>query len=127
MDITPIKTKADYTVALAEIEGLMNAEPDTPEGNRLDVLPHLLRRRRRSITGSTRYKHPNGASGLQWASVNRMTMQYFSRALNSAQRSCASVRSSKVPAKTRKKVPRASNSTIWMTKSLPARRSGNSL
>ncbi len=38
MDITPIKTKADYKVALVEIEDLMNAELDTPEGDRLDVL-----------------------------------------------------------------------------------------
>jgi len=38
MDIKPIKTKADYKVALAEIVGLMNAEPDTPAGDWLDVL-----------------------------------------------------------------------------------------
>ena len=37
MDIKPIKTEADYEAALEEIEWLMNAEPDTPEGDRLDV------------------------------------------------------------------------------------------
>ena len=42
MDIKPIKTEADYEVALVEIEGLMNAEPDTPEGDRLDVLTTLV-------------------------------------------------------------------------------------
>jgi len=42
MDIEPIKTEADYEVALAEIEGLMNAEPDTPEGDRLDMLTTLV-------------------------------------------------------------------------------------
>ncbi len=42
MEIRPIKTEADYEVALAEIEGLMNAEPDTPEGDRLDVLTTLV-------------------------------------------------------------------------------------
>ncbi len=42
MDIEPIKTEADYEIALAEIEGLMNAEPDTPEGDRLDVLTTLV-------------------------------------------------------------------------------------
>ncbi len=42
MDIKPIKTKADYKVALVEIEDLMNAEPDTPEGDRLDVLTTLV-------------------------------------------------------------------------------------
>ncbi len=42
MDIKPIKTKADYKIALAEIEGLMNAKPDTPAGDRLDVLTTLV-------------------------------------------------------------------------------------
>ncbi len=42
MDITPIKTEADYEVALAENEALMNAEPDTPAGDRLDVLTTLV-------------------------------------------------------------------------------------
>ena len=42
MDIKPIKTKVDYEVALAEIEALMNAGPDTPEGDRLDVLTTLV-------------------------------------------------------------------------------------
>ncbi len=42
MDITPIKTDADYRAALAEIEALMNAEPDTPDGDRLDVVVTLV-------------------------------------------------------------------------------------
>ncbi len=42
MDIKPIKTEADYEVALAEIEDLMNAKPDTPAGDRLDVLTTLV-------------------------------------------------------------------------------------
>ncbi|MFA7455489.1 MAG: transcriptional regulator [Desulfobulbaceae bacterium] len=42
MDIKPIKTDADYRQALAEIEGLMMAELDTPEGERLDVLVTLV-------------------------------------------------------------------------------------
>ncbi len=33
---------ADLEAILAEIEGLMNAEPDTPEGDRLDVLTTLV-------------------------------------------------------------------------------------
>jgi len=33
----PIETKADYRSALKEIEALMAAERDTPEGERLDV------------------------------------------------------------------------------------------
>jgi HTH-type transcriptional regulator / antitoxin HigA len=42
MEIKPIRTKADYRAALKEIEGLMPAEADTPEGERLDVLVTLV-------------------------------------------------------------------------------------
>jgi HTH-type transcriptional regulator/antitoxin HigA len=42
MDIAPIKTKRDYRQALKEIEGLMGAKRNTPEGDRLDVLVTLV-------------------------------------------------------------------------------------
>ena len=42
MDIKPIKTDADYRAALKEIESLMEAAADTPEGERLDVLVTLI-------------------------------------------------------------------------------------
>ena len=42
MDIKPIRTKADYRAALKEVEGLMSAAADTPEGERLDVLVTLV-------------------------------------------------------------------------------------
>ena len=42
MDIRPIKTQRDYRRALKEIEGLMRAKRDTPEGDRLDVLITLV-------------------------------------------------------------------------------------
>lgn len=42
MDIKPIKTDADYQAALKEIETLMMAEPDSPEGEKLDVLVTLI-------------------------------------------------------------------------------------
>ncbi|MBI5135789.1 MAG: transcriptional regulator [Nitrospirae bacterium] len=42
MDIKPIKTQADYKAALKEIESLMSAGPNTPEGERLDVLATLV-------------------------------------------------------------------------------------
>ena len=42
MDIKPIKTDADYRAALKEIGMLMTAEPDTPEGEKLDVLVTLV-------------------------------------------------------------------------------------
>ena len=42
MNIRPIKTKADHRAALKEIEALMSAERDTPDGERLDVLVTLV-------------------------------------------------------------------------------------
>ena len=42
MEVRPIKSEADYEAALAEIETLMRAERDTPEGDRLDVLVTLV-------------------------------------------------------------------------------------
>ncbi len=42
MEIKPIKTEEDYENALAEIEGLMDAAQDTPEGDRLDILAALV-------------------------------------------------------------------------------------
>jgi HTH-type transcriptional regulator / antitoxin HigA len=38
----PIRTKADYKKALAEIERLWGAKGGTPEGDRLDVLATLI-------------------------------------------------------------------------------------
>ena len=42
MDIAPIKTKRDYRRMLKDIEGLMSAKRNTPEGDRLDVLVTLV-------------------------------------------------------------------------------------
>lgn len=40
--VKPIKTDADYAEALRKIELLFDAEPDTPEGDQLDVLATLV-------------------------------------------------------------------------------------
>lgn len=42
MEIKPIRTEEDYRATLQEIESLMAAEVDTPEGDRLDVLVTLV-------------------------------------------------------------------------------------
>lgn len=42
MDIKQIKTDADYRAALKEIETMMMAEPDTAEGEKLDVMVTLV-------------------------------------------------------------------------------------
>jgi HTH-type transcriptional regulator/antitoxin HigA len=42
VEIRPIKTEHDYDAALAEVEALWGAEPDTPDGDKLDVLITLV-------------------------------------------------------------------------------------
>lgn len=42
MEIKPIKTEQDYRRALARIESLMDAHPDSPEEDELDVLATLV-------------------------------------------------------------------------------------
>jgi len=42
MDIRPIRTAKDYQRALADIESLMSAKLDSPEGERLEVLVTLV-------------------------------------------------------------------------------------
>jgi HTH-type transcriptional regulator/antitoxin HigA len=42
VEIRPIRTEAEYQAALAEIERLFDAEPGTPEADRLDVLTTLV-------------------------------------------------------------------------------------
>jgi HTH-type transcriptional regulator/antitoxin HigA len=41
MEIRPIRSEADLEAALAEIDRLMDAQPETPEGDRLDLLVTL--------------------------------------------------------------------------------------
>ena len=42
MDIKPVKTDVDYRAALKEVESLMMAGPDTPKGEKLDVMVILI-------------------------------------------------------------------------------------
>ena len=42
MEIKPISTTTDYRAALKEIETLISARADTPEGERLDALATLV-------------------------------------------------------------------------------------
>jgi HTH-type transcriptional regulator/antitoxin HigA len=42
MDIRPIRTKAAYRAALKEVERLWDADPGTPDGDRVDVLVTLI-------------------------------------------------------------------------------------
>jgi len=40
--VRPIHSDEDYEAALAEVDTLMDAEPGTPEGDRLDILVTLI-------------------------------------------------------------------------------------
>ena len=42
MEIRPIRTEADHEAALAEIERLFDAAPNTPQNDRLDVFTTLV-------------------------------------------------------------------------------------
>jgi HTH-type transcriptional regulator/antitoxin HigA len=42
MELKPIKTETDYQLALQEIEFLFNAEINTPEAEKLDILTTLV-------------------------------------------------------------------------------------
>ena len=42
MEIRPIRSRADYDAAVAEIERLWNAEPGTDDGDKLDILATLV-------------------------------------------------------------------------------------
>jgi HTH-type transcriptional regulator/antitoxin HigA len=42
MDIKPIKTEADYEAATQEVDHLFGSAPNTPEGDRLEVLTMLI-------------------------------------------------------------------------------------
>lgn len=42
MEIRPIKTSTDYHAVLQEIESLFEATPNTPEGDRLEILTVLV-------------------------------------------------------------------------------------
>jgi len=42
MDIKPIRTETDYKAALQEVERLIDSQPGTPEGDRMDVLVTLI-------------------------------------------------------------------------------------
>ena len=54
MEIRPIKNNRDYREALKEIDRLMDARPNTAEGDRLDVLVTLVEAGKKSIGPSTR-------------------------------------------------------------------------
>jgi HTH-type transcriptional regulator/antitoxin HigA len=40
--VRPVRTEADYEAALRDIDALMEAQPGTPDGDRLDVLATLV-------------------------------------------------------------------------------------
>jgi HTH-type transcriptional regulator/antitoxin HigA len=42
MNIKPIRTNTDYCAALKQIESLMTAKANTPDGDRLNVLATLV-------------------------------------------------------------------------------------
>ena len=69
MEIKPIKTERDYRKALEEIDSLMDVRPNTPQGDRLDVLVTLVELGKKSIGAST-CRIPSRLSCLLWSSMD---------------------------------------------------------
>ena len=44
MRVSPIKTEKEYLASLQEIERLFDSKPNTPNGNKLDVLAMLVQK-----------------------------------------------------------------------------------
>jgi antitoxin component HigA of HigAB toxin-antitoxin module len=63
MDIRAIKTEADYRKALEEVERLFDAVPDTPEGDRLEMLSTLVEASKKS-TMRSRCRIPSTPSSI---------------------------------------------------------------
>ena len=63
MDIAPIKRSREYRRALKEIESLMSAEANSPEGDRLDVLVRLVEALERDRYPLKRHRRPLSSSG----------------------------------------------------------------
>jgi HTH-type transcriptional regulator/antitoxin HigA len=55
MNIKPIRSQEDLTVAFARVEQLWGADIDSPEGDELEILALLIEKVR---------ARPNGVSGL---------------------------------------------------------------
>ena len=74
MEIKPIRTKTDYRAALKEIETLMSARADTPEGERLNLLATLVEayEKKHFRTPEGLPFHPAGALPVEMYSEKRI-------------------------------------------------------
>lgn len=72
MQIHPIRTEQDHRAAVARIEELMNAAPDSSEGDELDVLATLVDAYERKHHG---IDAPDPVTAIQF----RMEQQHLSR------------------------------------------------
>jgi HTH-type transcriptional regulator/antitoxin HigA len=61
MNIKPIKTESDYQANLQDIDALMHAQPDTPEGDELDVLVTLVEAYESRIFSPQESQHPHSS------------------------------------------------------------------
>src|SRR5690349_19166790 len=84
MHIHPIKTEADYEAALQRVDALMQAQPNTPEGDDLDVLTTLI-----SVYEDQRYPimPPDPVEALQyWMETRDLTRRDLEPLLGSRAR-----------------------------------------
>ena len=75
-EIKPIKTKSDYEKALQGVEALFEAEPNTPEGDRLEMLVTLVQQyedEHYSLPHPTKPSNPSNPSKTDWEALEKMT------------------------------------------------------
>ncbi len=72
MEIKPIKSESDYSFALLEVEKLMDAKLNTPEGDKLDILVTL-------IEAYEEKNHPILPPDPVEAIIHQMESQHLSR------------------------------------------------
>ena len=67
MEVTvrSIQNEDDYNAALADVDGLMDAEPGTPEGARLDVLVTLIEAYEARAAGRSKGSTPSKRTGSE--------------------------------------------------------------
>jgi antitoxin component HigA of HigAB toxin-antitoxin module len=63
--VRPVRSEEDYEAVLAEIDELMDAEPGTSEGDRLDVLVPSSRHTKRA-TGRSTFPTPSRRYAYEW-------------------------------------------------------------
>jgi HTH-type transcriptional regulator/antitoxin HigA len=59
MNIKPLKTKKDYSLAMSRLEEIFDAKSGTPEGDELEILGNLIEKYELLQSGNIESDHQN--------------------------------------------------------------------